>query len=235
MHSGQLHLLYLKVNTQNVENPLFSQLYTLEPPCRRHPEPRQKQVFAIQLFGPEPPYAPSEDGAHNQRVLCRTPMGREGGFTQVMAQEQNRAQGLLATSSSALPESSCLHHSTPLASEELQSTLRFAMVRRRTWPDSPIQAVNGGCVLLLWKFGTNSAPSSATHRKVLRCRVSNSLLAGLKPQAQTHSTQGTDSRKPNIRAPILENMISVLQQPARSRTSGPKHHSPPNTWTNHHH
>lgn len=143
------------MSTQNLENSLFVidiYISTLEIPCRRH-EPKQKQVFAIPLLGPE-------DGESNQRVLCRNATGRERSFTQVMAQQQNRAQGLLATSSSALPESPCLHHSTPLASEELQSTLRFAVLRTRTRPASPIQAaaVNGGCVLLLWKFGTSSVP-----------------------------------------------------------------------------
>lgn len=55
-----------------------------------------------------------------------------------------------------------------------------------------------------------SALSGATQRVVLRCQVSNSLLEGLRPQAQTHSMQRNHSRKFNIRAPLLENMISVL-------------------------
>lgn len=57
-----------------------------------------------------------------------------------------------------------------------------------------------------------SALSSAMQREVLRCQVNNSLREGLRPQAQTHSMQRNHSRKFNIRAPILENMISVLQQ-----------------------
>lgn len=124
-----------------------------------------------------------------------------------------------------------LHHGTPRASEVLQD----ASSEARPAPRSPLAmgharghgqslVVNGGHVLLLWKFGrkkkNKSAQSSATQRKVLRCRVSNSLLEGLKPQAQTHSTQGNCSRKSNIRAPILENMISALQQRARSRSLG---------------
>lgn len=113
-----------------------------------------------------------------------------------------------------------LHHGTPRASEVLQD----ASSEARPAPRSPQSlVVNGGHVLLLWKFGRKkkkSAQSSATQRKVLRCRVSNSLLEGLKPQAQTHSTQGNCSRKSNIRAPILENMISALQQRARSRSLG---------------
>lgn len=65
-----------------------------------------------------------------------------------------------------------------------------------------------------------SALSGATQREVLRCQVSNSLREGPRPQAQTHSTQRNHSRKFHIRTPVLENMISVLQQLTCSRSLG---------------
>lgn len=91
----------------------------------------------------------------------------------------------------------------------------------RTQPDSPTRplVVNGSCCLLQ-KFGKTSAPSGVMHMEVLRCHASNSLREGLRPRAQTRSTQTNHSRTFNIRAAVLGNTISVLQQLVCSRSLG---------------